>query len=368
MEQKIDKGLLCFLKLKGNVLIQELLDEDKIKSPQDLRHEQSYLAIYPVSMDQTVYQENKKIKHPDVPGGRFQVDAEENVSEKFDHNCLECLIGTREGTIYVYDPVLIMKGNVYSYNDAGTPFHKNKRPDIVRWIEPTLSTNPILQLSQQTSQTRAAAAKDVQQQPAGSTAGAQKFAVSFEDGCIYIYYKGEPSTAREDYTKQMIQVASNQGNNQQKDGKNMISKSDIVLKMQKLIEDYDFEQAYGSGQVPPTNQDRREERKTSEAEMLGGAKNNLKECLVHNEDVYHGIITHKSRIYDLKNKHYNYTVAYYSKNDKAINPKLMMRFDCHKINEMQCVKLIEKVNGDDAGLAGEQRSQQRMMEEYEANT
>ena len=156
----------------------------------------------------------------------------------------------------------------------------------------------------------------------------------------------------------MIQVSSNQGNNQQKDGKNMISKSDVVLKMQKLIEDYDFEQVYNNSSGPPSShQERREERKQSEAELLGGANNSLKECLVHNEDVYHGIITHKSRIYDLKNKHYNYTVAYYSKNDQAINPKLMMRFDCHKINEMQCVKLIEKVGGDDDGLAGEQKSQ-----------
>lgn len=92
-------------------------------------------------------------------------------------------------------------------------------------------------------------------------------------------------------------------------------------------------------------------KQQTEAEMMGWANNGLKECLVHNEDVYHGIITHKSRIYDLKNKQYNYTVAYYSKNDKAINPKLMMRFDCHKINEMQCVKLIEK-SGSGGGGAG----------------
>ena len=88
---------------------------------------------------------------------------------------------------------------------------------------------------------------------------------------------------------------------------------------------------------------------------MGGAKNGLKECLVHNEDVYYGIITHKSRIYEMKNKHYNYTVAYYSKNDKSINPKLMMRFDCHKINEMQCVHLIEKTGSgtDDGGNVGD---------------
>lgn len=183
------------MKLKGTVLIPNLMTQ------RELHHEQSDLAIYPVSMDQTIYQENKKIKHPEVPGGRFQVDADEDIGEKFDRNCLECLIGTREGTIYVYDPVLIMKGHVYSYNDAGTPFHKNKRPDIVRWVEPALSS-PILQLGQGSAQGRTAA-KDLQVLTS-TTPAAQKFAVSFEDGCIYIYYKGEPSTTREDYTKQMI--------------------------------------------------------------------------------------------------------------------------------------------------------------------
>jgi hypothetical protein len=28
-------------------------------------------------------------------------------------------------------------------------------------------------------------------------------------------------------------------------------------------------------------------------------------------------------------------------NDKILNPKLIMRFDCHKINDIQCVKLYE---------------------------
>lgn len=152
----MDQGLLCFLKLKGTVLLDNLLAQ------RELHHEQSDLAIYPVSIDQTIYQENKKIKHPEVAGGRFQVDADENVAEKFDQNCLECLIGTREGTIYVYDPVLIMKGHVYSYNDTGTPFHKAKRPDIVRWIEPNLAPSPMLQVGQRPATTRSGGVRDLQ--------------------------------------------------------------------------------------------------------------------------------------------------------------------------------------------------------------
>ena len=57
-----------------------------------------------------------------------------------------------------------------------------------------------------------------------------------------------------------------------------------------------------------------------------------------------GMITHKSRVYSLANKQYNYTLAFYQREDKSINPKLIMRFDCHKINDLQCIKLHEKDN------------------------
>lgn len=42
----------------------------------------------------------------------------------------------------------------------------------------------------------------------------------------------------------MIQISTNQGNNQKKEGKNMISKSDVLIKMQNLIEEFDFEAPY----------------------------------------------------------------------------------------------------------------------------
>lgn len=44
--------------------------------------------------------------------------------DKYKNVSMECLIGTKDGTIYIYDPVLITKVNVYSYNDAGTSYHK----------------------------------------------------------------------------------------------------------------------------------------------------------------------------------------------------------------------------------------------------
>ena len=47
-----------------------------------------------------------------------------NTLDKYKNVQMECLIGTKDGTIYIYDPVLITKVNVYSYNDSGTPHHK----------------------------------------------------------------------------------------------------------------------------------------------------------------------------------------------------------------------------------------------------
>ena len=65
--------------------------------------------------------------------------------------------------------------------------------------------------------------------------------VAFEDGCIYIYYKGDKAMNSEDYTKAMMQTDPSYKN---KDGKSMITKAEVVKKMQSLVEDYDFEAAY----------------------------------------------------------------------------------------------------------------------------
>jgi hypothetical protein len=70
--------------------------------------------------------------------------------------------------------------------------------------------------------------------------------VVFEDACIYLYEKDVPYIPKEDYKKSMVQISSNQGKDDKKDGKNMISKSDLILKMQSVVEDFDFEQCYGS--------------------------------------------------------------------------------------------------------------------------
>lgn len=44
-----------------------------------------------------------------------------------------------------------------------------------------------------------------------------------------------------------MQISTNQGKDAHKEGKNMISKSDVIQKMQSIVEDFDFEKMYGSG-------------------------------------------------------------------------------------------------------------------------
>jgi hypothetical protein len=54
------------------------------------------------------------------------------------------------------------------------------------------------------------------------------------------------------------------------------------------------------------------------------------------------MISTSSKIYERKYKQYNYSVAYYSKYDKVVNPKLMLRFDCRQINDIQILRLPNK--------------------------
>ena len=95
-------------------------------------------------MDPIIYLENKKPMHLELKAlsGNFTVqnDDQQEIREKYYTNSMECLIGTRDGTIYVYDPLLIAKANVFTYNGVDVPFHKPKRPEIVRWVEPILSS------------------------------------------------------------------------------------------------------------------------------------------------------------------------------------------------------------------------------------
>ena len=61
---------------------------------------------------------------------------------------------------------------------------------------------------------------------------ASKFAVVFEDGVIYIYYKGDEEYTKEDYKTSKINILnSSSTNSSSKDDRSSITKSDVILKM-----------------------------------------------------------------------------------------------------------------------------------------
>ena len=191
------------MRSRGNVLIKDFLQ----KSAENLTHEQSELIINPITMDQTIQYEIKE-------------RAEDESEEEPRKTVLQCLIGAKDGAIYIYDPVLLQKSAVLSYNsDPNMPYFKARRPEIVRWVEPSNLTSPITQVIQQEN----GQTKTLTQQ-----VSAKKFAVVFDDGCIYLYEKDVPYSAKEDYRKSMMQITTNQGKETHKDGKNMISKSDVI--------------------------------------------------------------------------------------------------------------------------------------------
>lgn len=204
----------------------------------DLVSEQSDLSITPISMDSNIYL--------DVPKSQQQNDGndanQQEAQDKYRTNSLSCLLGNRDGTIYIFDPILIQQGKISSFNnESQMPFHKAKRPEIVRWVEPSNLSSPITSKITENGQT----STNYQH------TSVSKFVVVFEDGCIYLYEKDVTHDPKEDYTKSVIQQSSNQGREAQKDGKNMISKADVVVKMQSLVENFDFEQMYRV----PDNQD-----------------------------------------------------------------------------------------------------------------
>ena len=76
-------------------------------------------------MDNNIYKEieKKKTGEEPAPANKTQL--------------LQCLVGTRDGTIYIYDPLLISNAKILSFNgDTQVPYHKERRPDLVRWVEP----------------------------------------------------------------------------------------------------------------------------------------------------------------------------------------------------------------------------------------
>ena len=176
---------MCFLKLKGNVLIKDLLS----KHHEELVHEQSELSIYPISMDNNIYLEYEKKDK--------KTDEEESASDVYKTQLLQCLVGTREGTIYIYDPIMISNAKILSFNNDQTmPFFKARRPEIVKWVEPT--PHRVDHIS-----------RDGKTKEKIFQLSTNKFAVVFDDATIYIYEKDVVADSKEDARKAMIQTSSN---------------------------------------------------------------------------------------------------------------------------------------------------------------
>lgn len=90
-----------------------------------------------------------------------------------------------------------------------------------------------------------------------------------------------------------------------------MTKADIVLKMQNIVENFDFTCLY------------------KDTELKGLPK----QSLFHKtgEDMG-GNISYVQQIWNFDHRHLNFCCAYYKPNDKVVNPKLILRFNCKAIN------------------------------------
>lgn len=180
--------------------------------------------------------------------------------------------------MFVYDPHLVGAGKVLHYNgNAELPFFKKKRPEIVKWVEPF------------------------------GRSTASQFLVAFEDGVIYLYEKETMHDPKEDYTKTVIPI---EGEKPKKKDEKELTKADLIMEMQKKVEDFDFEQLYKAD-------DPVEDKKKLHFEEA--------------KSVHSGLIHYTHRIFDYSHRHYNHAIAHYTPGDKLINPKLIMRFQCRGI-------------------------------------
>lgn len=84
-------------------------------------------------------------------------------------------MGTNEGGVYLFDPIIRGKQTVNTFNtNYDSPINKNRSVDLVKWIEPSPSMK-----------------------------SASRFIVVFDDGSMYFYSKDQPYDKTEN-EKEMI--------------------------------------------------------------------------------------------------------------------------------------------------------------------
>lgn len=90
-------------------------------------------------------------------------------------------MGTIEGGIYFFDPIIRGRQTVHTFNtNYESPLNKNRSVDLVKWCEPSPSSK-----------------------------NATRFIVVFDDGTMHFYSKDLPLD-RSDNEKEMIQVKPDQ--------------------------------------------------------------------------------------------------------------------------------------------------------------
>ena len=82
--------------------------------------------------------------------------------------------------------------------------------------------------------------------------------------------------------------------------------------MQSLVEDFDFDMIYNQPSALQHYDNR--------------------ELLYENSGEKLGVIQHTNKIYDIGHREYNFACSYFKQQEKIINPKTILRFDCKVIN------------------------------------
>ena len=110
-----------------------------------------------------------------------------------------------------------------------------------------------------------------------------------------------------------------------------------------MVEGFDFEKSFDDKQEPI--------RVDSQGKKI-----------MHEEsDEFQGLVSYTNKIFEKEHKAFNFATAYYSKFDKMVNPKLMLRFDCRAINDIQVLRLPIREEKQ-SSLMMEQASQRQLLD------
>ncbi|CDW73838.1 wd repeat-containing protein 20 [Stylonychia lemnae] len=193
------------------------------------------------------------------------------------HEDIALIMGTMDGSIYIFDPVIRGKQPLKFYHQEQDK--QRQSVEIVRWIEPS----PQNKFS-------------------------SRFLVVFSDSSIAFYHKDKDFQQYYDPDKDFIKSKNDQ----------KISKGQIMKRMKTFVSGYSFDDQYKSG-------------KKSSGHVK---KDNLDQAqsIVHGFRIEFDLLKMKENI--CYKKFLNYIAVLYDSTSPEINPYQMMRFDCRSINDI----------------------------------